>query len=157
MANGSDALRALRGMLGGMLALGVVGTLAELFLLEHTEDLWQLIPVVLLPVGVVALIAVTLKPGVVTLQIMQTVMGLIVVSGVLGVYLHYVGNAEFEREMYASIDGFELFWESLKGATPALAPGAMTLIGLLGLAYCWVAGQVRAEVGGDHQGRAGAR
>ena len=58
-------------------------------------------------------------------------------SGVLGLYLHYRGNVEFELEMYSSLRGFELFWEALKGATPALAPAAMAHLGLVGLAYSY--------------------
>ena len=33
--------------------------------------------------------------------------------------------------------GLELVWEALKGATPALAPGAMAQLGLVGLAFAY--------------------
>ena len=59
------------------------------------------------------------------------------VSGMIGLYLHYRGNVEFELEMYPSIRGFELFWKSITGATPALAPATMLLLGLIGLAYSY--------------------
>ncbi|MFB3131882.1 MAG: hypothetical protein ACE10K_05095, partial [Rhodothermales bacterium] len=45
--------------------------------------------------------------------------------------------AEFELEMYPTLKGLELFWESIKGATPALAPGTMIQLGLLGWAYTY--------------------
>ena len=51
--------------------------------------------------------------------------------------LHYRGNAEFELEMMPALGGLDLFWKSMQGATPALAPGAMVQIGLVGLAYCF--------------------
>jgi len=60
-----------------------------------------------------------------------------VVVGVLGVYQHYTGNAEFELEMYPSRAGLELFRESLKGATPTLAPASLSWIGLIGLAFAF--------------------
>jgi hypothetical protein len=44
---------------------------------------------------------------------------------------------EFELEMYPGLSGLELFREAMKGATPALAPGTMTILGLLGLAYTY--------------------
>ena len=51
--------------------------------------------------------------------------------------VHYRGNAEFELEMDASLGGWQLFLESVHGATPALAPAAMMHLGLLGLLYTW--------------------
>ena len=33
--------------------------------------------------------------------------------------------------------GVQLVWEALRGATPALAPGTMILLGLMGLLYCY--------------------
>jgi hypothetical protein len=47
--------------------------------------------------------------------------------------LHYQGNVEFERELAPDASGLPLVWEALKGATPALAPGTMMLLGAVGL------------------------
>ena len=60
---------------------------------------------------------------------------LFVLSGLVGLILHYQGNAEFELEMYPSLNGLELFWEAIRGATPTLAPGTMIQLGLLGWVY----------------------
>jgi len=60
---------------------------------------------------------------------------LFVLSGAFGVLLHYQGNVEFELEMYPTTAGFQLFRKAMTGATPALAPGAMAMLGLVGLAY----------------------
>jgi hypothetical protein len=62
-------------------------------------------------------------------------MALCVVAGAVGVWLHYRGNVEWELERDASLGGVRLFWEAIRGATPALAPGALSQLGLLGLAY----------------------
>ena len=64
-------------------------------------------------------------------------MCLVLASGIVGVVLHYRGNADFELEMRANIRGVELIWNALTGATPALAPGTMILLGLLGLLYSY--------------------
>ena len=56
-------------------------------------------------------------------------------SGLVGLWFHYSGNAEFELEMYPSLSGWSLVREALSGATPALAPGTMIHLGLLGLTY----------------------
>jgi hypothetical protein len=52
----------------------------------------------------------------------------------VGLVLHYLGNVEFEKERDATLRGLPLLWASLTGATPALAPGAMILLGLIGYA-----------------------
>ena len=70
-----------------------------------------------------------------TVRFMQGMMGLCIVAGVVGVWFHYSGNTEFELEMYPTMAGWELFKESMMGATPALAPGAMVQLGLIGLAW----------------------
>jgi hypothetical protein len=62
-------------------------------------------------------------------------MVLSMVAGLVGLLLHYKGNVEFELEMYPDLSGWKLFKDSMMGATPALAPGAMLQIGLVGLAW----------------------
>ena len=128
--------RVLRGLLLAVLLFGVLGTLAELYLVEHYEDWWQLAPLLLL--GVAAPVIARCcwaMPSATTLRALQGFMLLFVIVGALGVYQHYAGNAEFELEMYPNRAGLELFWESLSGATPALAPASLSWLGLIGLAY----------------------
>ena len=62
---------------------------------------------------------------------------LFVAAGIVGVYLHYQSNVEFELEMNPAAAGWELIRESLTGAMPALAPGTMVHLGLIGLLYTW--------------------
>jgi len=54
-------------------------------------------------------------------------------AGLLGIYFHYQSNVEFERELHPNSSGFELVTESLGGAMPTLAPGAMIMLGMLGM------------------------
>lgn len=129
--------RALRSLILAVLILGMIGTGTELLLLEHTETMSQLVPLLALIAGIVSVIGVMIgrTPG--TIRILQVVMATFVVSGGLGVYFHYKGNTEFELETYPTMAGFELFKESMMGAFPALAPGAMAWLGLLGLAFSY--------------------
>ena len=121
----------LRRLLLALLAFSTAGSLLELVLLEHTEDLPQLIPLVLLAASLAAIGLLVVKPSAAGIRAFQGLMLLFVVSGVAGLYWHYVANVQFELEMYPTRGGFELFWESLKGATPALAPGVMSALGLV--------------------------
>jgi hypothetical protein len=58
-------------------------------------------------------------------------------SAGLGIYFHLKANVEFELELHPSMAGLELIVETLKGAMPALAPGAMAQLGLIGLLVCY--------------------
>ena len=133
----STALRIVRRILLAALWLGVIGTGVELLLLEHYDEWRQIIPLGLLATGMLALAWHALNRSAAPLRAIQLLMLLFIIAGVTGVILHYRGNAEFELEMYPSKAGWELFRESMMGATPALAPGAMIQLALIGLAYSY--------------------
>lgn len=120
-----------------LVLLGSTGLLLELLLLEHTEPGWQLAPLVVLLAGGLSATAAAVRPGRRVLRLLQGSMALFIATGVLGLYLHYRGNMEFELEMDATLRGVGLLWRSLHGATPALAPGAMINLGLFGLASAY--------------------
>ena len=133
-------------MLAAMFLFGSTGTGAELVLLEHTEGLWQQAPLVLIGLACALFAALAIRPTMAILRAFQMAMTLFIASGIAGVVLHYQGNVEFEIELRPGVEGVELFWEALKGATPSLAPGTMILLGALGLAYTYVHSAVgRAE------------
>ena len=125
----------IRWFLLAILLMGLLGTGVELLLLEHTEGLWQLLPLLLIAGSMIVLCWGLLYPGRRSIRMLQGTMILFVLSGLVGFILHYQGNTEFELEMYPSLKGMELFWEAISGATPTLAPGTMIQLGLLGLVY----------------------
>jgi hypothetical protein len=127
----------LRGFLLAVLLLGVVGTLSELYLLEHFEEWWQRAPMAVLGLSIPLILLCAASPSPGALRALRFLMLAFVVVGFLGVWRHYAGNAEFELEMYPSRAGLELIWESLKGATPALAPASLSWLGLIGLVYAF--------------------
>jgi hypothetical protein len=69
-----------------------------------------------------------------TVRALQATMVLFIVTGGIGVGLHYDGNVEFELELSPEASGFDLIARTMTGATPVLAPGTMMLLGLVGLA-----------------------
>ena len=133
----SPTIKALRGFLLILLVIGILGTGAELLLLEHTEDVWQFVPLSLMGLSLIVLGWRVVDRGAVSMRVFQGTMILFVVSGFVGFWMHYQGNVEFELEMYPTMEGFELFRAALGGATPALAPGTMIQLGLLGLVYTY--------------------
>ena len=126
-----------------LLLVGTAGTLVELLLLGHVEGWQQLVPVVLLAVGVAVTGWGLLAPGSVSLRAVRWLGVLYVASGLLGLWFHYVGNVEFEREMAPDAAGWSLIKAALTGATPALAPGTMVWFGALALVIGWLDGRLR--------------
>lgn len=137
----------VRRLLLGTVLLGIGGTIAELYLLEHYEAGWQLVPIVALGAALLLTLAVLLRPARLTVRALQGLLLAFLVIGALGIWRHYVGNTEFELERHPELGGLELLWAALRGATPALAPGTMVQIGLFGLIALWrhPAGATRAR------------
>ena len=121
-------------MLLGALSFGVAGMTVELLLLGHVDGTAQWIPIVLLGASLLLLAWHAVAPSRVTVRALQVAMILFVITGGIGVGLHYDGNVEFELELSPEARGLELVTKTLTGATPVLAPGMMTLLGLVGLA-----------------------
>jgi len=126
----------LRSLLLALICLGIAGLTTELLLLNHFEDAWQLVPLVLLAQGASAVVWQLLAPTAISTRYFQLTMALMVVAGVAGIVLHYRGNLEFQLEIDATQSSWDLFRKVIHAkAPPALAPGAMTQLGLLGLVY----------------------
>ncbi len=113
----------------------MVGMSLELVLLEHYDDFWQWTPFALFGTSTFALLWYGFSRHALAIRVFRTVMAAFIAGGALGVYLHYDSNAMFEREMSPEVLGWALFKEAIFGATPALAPGVMVQLGLLGLAF----------------------
>jgi hypothetical protein len=127
----------LRQLLLGLIFVGNVGLSVELALLRHAESFSQWIPHITLFVGFLSVVLVYFRPTPSTLKMFRVVMWLFLVIGVLGLYFHFRGNVEFALERDPGLSGPRLVWKALRGATPALAPGALAQLGLLGLLYTY--------------------
>jgi hypothetical protein len=112
---------------------GAFGTGAELLLIGHFEEVFQLLPLLLLGLAIVAAVWHLAVPRPASLRVFQVAMALLLAGGIVGIGLHYNGNEAFEREMYPTLGGVDLIQRTLTGATPVLAPGTLTLLGLIGL------------------------
>lgn len=141
----SSRLDVLRRLLLWTVVIGMVGMSIELLLLEHVEDTWQLVPFGIMAFALIAVAWHVKRPAPASEWAVRIMMSLTVLSGGLGVYLHYRGNVEFELEMTPASSGVTLFKDAMMGATPALAPGSMSLLGLCGLLYLYAAAGTRRE------------
>lgn len=126
-------------LMAGVLTVFVMCAVeTELFLLKHDEEWRQVLPLVLVAVAAVVLVAQLIRPFASGIIVVRVLMVLMVATGLLGVYFHYAGNLEFQIEMDATQHGWALMRKVLSAKTPpALAPGALAQIGLLGLLYTY--------------------
>ncbi|MEJ2502640.1 MAG: hypothetical protein P8177_04865 [Gemmatimonadota bacterium] len=135
--HGAPPAGRLRLFAAWLFLFGAAGTLGELVLLEHTESLVQWLPLVAVAAGAATVVWALARPAAAALRAVQGTGALIAVVGAVGVGYHYSGNEAFELEMSPESGGWTLVWDSLTGATPALAPGLMVQLGLLGMAFTY--------------------
>lgn len=112
-----------------------IGTVAELVLISHYEDQWQLLPIILISVVMGVFMISLWKRSVGLMRLFKVLLVACVLSGALGVYFHLRANMEFEAELHPSQPSTTTFFESLSGALPALAPGSMIIFALIGYIY----------------------
>lgn len=97
-----------------------------------------MIPLVILALSALATLwLIVTRPAAVNgaTRLFQIAMVLQILAAAIGSVLHYQANMEFKLEMDPSMRGLELFSSVMRAkAPPALAPGTMALLGLLGLA-----------------------
>jgi hypothetical protein len=133
----ASGVRMMRRLMLILLAVAMIGTAADLALLEHYEDFWQIVPLGVLALGLLS-VAAAANGGAGTVMLMRVTMAFFIAAGLLGMGLHYIGNSEFQLEMDPSLHGWSLFMKSITSkAPPALAPAAMIQMGLLGLLYTY--------------------
>ena len=132
-------LLVIRRVIVGVLTLGMTGALAELILLGHYEDIKQWIPLAVIGAALLALALQLAHSRLWTIRLVQLSMTLFVVSGLLGMYFHYHGSAEFQRELDPTMSGTNLMWHVLRAKSPpTLSPGTMVQMGILGLGYAYL-------------------
>jgi len=133
-----ETLDVIRRVLLAILLIGLVGTTTELLLLKHDEGPTQLIPLVLIGIAFAAIAWHAVDRGTASLRLFRITMVLFIAAGLLGMYLHYQANVEFQHEVDPAIAGRELLVKAMTAKTPpALAPGSMSQLGLIGLAYAY--------------------
>lgn len=112
-----------------------VGTVLELYLLDHYEGAQQLIPILCIGMSILTMLLLFFRRTNMTMKLFISVLVLTALSGVYGAFLHLRANYEFEQEMKPTAGGWDLFVESLSGALPALAPFSMIVLALIGYSY----------------------
>ncbi len=146
----TEALAGIRRILLFVLLIGMIGTGTELLFQGHVEEPSQLIPVVLIGAALLSLLWHLLQRGPGSLRVLQITMVFFIAAAFVGMYLHYSANVEFQLEMDPSLAGLDLFWKAMAAKVPpALAPGSMAQLGLIGLAYTYRHPELSRPPGSD--------
>jgi hypothetical protein len=131
-------LARMRRWLLGVLVFELIGTFVELLLLQHFEDTLQWVPLVLIVLTLFLIAWHVRRPQAANVLALQAAMGALALAGVIGVGAHLQGAAEFQMEMDPSQPRWTVFKKALQAqAPPALAPGVLLQMGLLGLVYAY--------------------
>ena len=125
----------LRKVLVLALLFMMIGSLLELYLLDHYEDSWQLIPILSVGTTLVTLLILFFKKTTKVVNLFKAVLILTALSGVYGVYLHLQSNFEFEQDMKPTASFWQLITDSLSGALPTLAPMSLVVLACIGYSY----------------------
>ena len=124
----------LEGILIGLSAAICAVTIVELLLLGHTSGIVQLIPFGLSGLGIVGAVMVLALPEKQTILAFRSLMTLIFLGSLFGVYEHLAGNLAFAQELHPGSSPGKLFLETLAGANPLLAPGTLAIAAIIALA-----------------------
>ena len=130
----AEVLRRLRLFLLILSSLLFLGTLVELWLVNHTEDAIQWLAFVFSGLGLFATVAVLFRRRRKTVLLLRVCMLVVVLGSFFGIYQHVSNNIAFEREIHPNAGFRQLTWKGLGGANPLLAPGTLAVAGLLALA-----------------------
>ena len=103
-----------------------LGMTLELLLLEHFESFYQAIPFIVLVVFIPGMLWVRSQK---VKMLLSLLLGL---TGIIGMCFHLTSNRDFEKEMRPSLSGLDLFFETLTGALPVMAPGAFISLAIIG-------------------------
>jgi ribose/xylose/arabinose/galactoside ABC-type transport system permease subunit len=117
---------------------GLAGTGVELILTEHYETGLQFVPLGVMALGAAVLAWSGIDRSARSIRVLRATMVVFVVSGVVGMGLHYQGGAEFQREIDPAQSNWDIFKKVMRAkAPPVLASGMMVQLGLLGLLYAY--------------------
>ena len=130
----AEVLRRLQLFLLVLSSLLFTGTLLELWLVNHTEDLIQWVAFVLAGLGLLATLTVLFRRRRTTVLLLRVCMLAVVLGSFFGIYEHVINNIAFEREIQPNATFSQLVRMGLGGANPLLAPGTLAVAGLLALA-----------------------
>jgi len=107
-------------------------TLLELVFLEHWNLEIQILPFILIVLGVTASVLAYFKPTSGIIKFTRWSMIVIAFCSLIGFYEHMINNYTFWLEIQPDASTKDLILATFQGGIPVLAPGILTLGGAIG-------------------------
>lgn len=107
-----------------------VGLVADLILIGHFETFWQTVPLTLQILAALVVLVYHNNPIRHVEKVINSLVILLIISGLAGVGFHLHNNWEFESELHPGQSWIETLKNVMTGAVPIMAPGAMIVSGL---------------------------
>jgi hypothetical protein len=132
----TESTSLLRPLILVIMGIGTLGILGELLLLEHYKFDSQWIAVMLTLLTGVCTVILGFNPNARVMRVVQLALLLVVLGSAFGVLEHVKTNYD-RMENGSNVSSLSPIWQALKGRAPALAPGALAQLGLLGLLFMY--------------------
>ena len=131
-----DLERTLRRLILALLTFGLSATIVDLFGLAHYEEAWQIVPIAFISLSLLIVLWHVATGSSASLLTLRMLMPMLIIVGLVGVFLHLKGSYAFQIEANPDLAGWAMLKKLLRAkAPPALAPGVMVQLGLLGTIY----------------------
>ncbi len=104
-----------------------IGTIVELSQLNHTREELQIVPFILLPLGIVLGILMLVSKSPMVQKIAVIGMWVVAVGGMIGMVVHVSGNLEGVFEGGQKMAFAQMIKQAIGGRNPLLAPGTLTI------------------------------
>jgi len=127
-------LTRLRQFLLVIAGLLLLGTILELWFINHTGEAVQWLPFILSGAGLVVVGAALLRPHRATLLTLRGVMSVVTLGSLFGVIEHVENNIGFVLEIRPNAAFDQIVQGALGGANPLMAPGMLGLAAVLAIA-----------------------
>lgn len=129
--NNDKVLKNLRTFLLGFSIFVFLGSLVELFFLNHTREELQFTPFFLSGLGIILAALMLIRPSAGVLKVMRIGMWIIFVGGIFGMSIHVANNFEL---LQGTPSLMEILRAGFGGKNPLLAPGILSMAAAMALA-----------------------
>lgn len=125
-----DAEKVLKRLYNFFIGFGIfifIGTLVELSTLNHNREELQIVPFILLPLGILLAVLMLVKTSPGVQKILLIGMWVVAVGGLIGMLVHVLGNLEGVVEGGQKLAFGQMLMTAIGGRNPMLAPGTLTI------------------------------
>ena len=131
-----DLERQLRRLILALLTFGLAATVVDLFGLAHYKESLQIVPIAIILFTLAIVLWHVFTGSTASLLTLRVMMLVLILVGAIGVFYHMRASMAFQLEANPDLTGWPLLTKILRAkAPPALAPGIMVQLGLLGSIY----------------------